>query len=161
MTDPGTDGRVAMVERLVADAGGCGALVVYSAGFERGLLQRLAEIVPEHAEAIDRLVRRIVDLLDPFREFDYYHHEQRGKVSLKTVLPVLTRRDYSEEAVQDGYTANLAYRYLAEFPSLDEQARTRLLEDLTSYCAMDTMAMVHIVQELRRVTEGEGTVPGR
>lgn len=154
LTEPGTDGRVAMLERLLADAAECGALVVYSAGFERGILQRLAQLVPERAEAVERLAGRIVDLLEPFHQFVYYHHEQRGKVSLKTVLPVLTSHDYSREAVQDGYTANLAYRYLAESPSVDEDARARLLADLSSYCAMDTMAMVHIVQELRRVATG-------
>lgn len=154
MIEPGSDARAAMLDSLLADAGGCGSIVVYSAGFERGILQRLADLVPGRADDVARLVERIVDLLEPFHEFRYYHHEQRGKVSLKTVLPVLTSRDYSGEAVQDGYTANLAYRYLAEAPSLDEAARERLLVDLRSYCAMDTMAMVHIVEELRKVAGG-------
>ncbi|MFW6260768.1 MAG: DUF2779 domain-containing protein [Spirochaetota bacterium] len=152
MSDPGVDGRIEMLDRLLADAGPCGSLVVYSAGFERGILQRLARLVPERANDVERLIARIVDLLEPFHEFRYYHHEQRGKVSLKTVLPVLTTRDYSGQAVQDGYTANRAYRYLAEAAAVDPESRAKVLSDLTSYCAMDTMAMVHIVGELRRVS---------
>jgi hypothetical protein len=149
--EPGADGRAEMIERLIADAGDHGSIVVYSAGFERGILQRLARLVPERAGELRGLEERIVDLLDPFREFSYYHHEQRGKVSLKAVLPVLTDRDYSQEQVQDGYTANLLYRYLAERQDASSEVRTKLLADLVSYCAMDTMAMVHIVRELRQL----------
>jgi hypothetical protein len=151
LMEPGADGRAEMIERLIADAGDHGSIVVYSAGFERGILQRLARLVPERAGELRGLEERIVDLLDPFREFSYYHHEQRGKVSLKAVLPVLTDRDYSQEQVQDGYTANLLYRYLAERQDASSEVRTKLLADLVSYCAMDTMAMVHIVRELRQL----------
>ncbi|MFP4114940.1 MAG: DUF2779 domain-containing protein [Spirochaetota bacterium] len=148
--EPGTDARYEMVERLVADAGGDGSVVVYSAGFERGILRRLAETVPERQRELHELGERIVDLLDPFNEFSFYHHDQKGKVSLKAVLPVLADRDYSGERVQDGYTANLVYRYLSEQHVTGEE-RKRLMSDLMSYCAMDTMAMVHIVRELRRL----------
>ncbi len=148
---PGMDDREALADRLVVAASACGSIVVYSAGFERGILRRLAEAVPAQREELTRLVERIVDLLEPFNEFSFYHHEQKGKVSLKTVLPVLTDRDYSEEKVRDGYTANLAYRYLAEGGEDRSATQAKLLSDLTSYCALDTMAMVHIVRELRQL----------
>jgi len=148
---PGMDDRERLVDRLVSEASACGSIVVYSAGFERGILKRLAEAVPTHRDALSRLVEQIVDLLEPFNEFSFYHHEQKGKVSLKTVLPVLTDRDYSAEEVRDGYTANLAYRYLAEGGEDRAAAQATLLSHLTSYCALDTMAMVHIVRELRQL----------
>ena len=156
---PGMDDREALVARLVSEASACGSIVVYSAGFERGILGRLAEAVPAHRDALILLVDQIVDLLEPFNEFSFYHHEQKGKVSLKTVLPVLTDRDYSDEAVRDGYTANLAYRHLAEGGDDRAAAQAKLLSDLTSYCALDTMAMVHIVRELRQLAHDAPEAP--
>lgn len=155
MAAPCEDERREMAARLVAQCGSSGSIVVYSAGFERGILRRLAERVPEEAERLDALADRIVDLLEPFNEFAYYHSEQRSKVSLKTVLPILTGRDYRDESVQDGYTANQIYRYLCERRQAGaggDEEQTALLAALESYCAMDTMAMVHIVRELRAIT---------
>ncbi|MFW5684327.1 MAG: DUF2779 domain-containing protein [Spirochaetota bacterium] len=160
MMTPGHDGRAEMAAQLVADCGERGSIVVYSAGFERGIITRLADASPEHAERLLELRERIVDLLEPFNDFAFYHHDQRGKVSLKTVLPVLTSYDYSSERIQDGYAANLVYRYLAERagradPDASSAAETRkLLADLVSYCAMDTMAMVHVVRALRAIAGG-------
>lgn len=155
MAAPCEDERREMAQRLVAECGPAGSLVVYSAGFERGILHRLADHVPEQAEALLALAERIVDLLEPFNEFAYYHSEQRSKVSLKTVLPILTGHDYHDESVQDGYTANQIYRYLCERRQAGAQKgeeQAALLAALESYCAMDTMAMVHIVRELRAIT---------
>lgn len=155
---PGFDERAAMAEHLAADTEGCESVVVYSAGFERGILARLSAVHPEHGQTLVGLAQRIVDLLEPFSEFAYHHYEQAGKVSLKAVLPVLTNENYADETIRDGYTANLAYRHLTERGLLTgEQSPDRprnvsteqLLAELTSYCAMDTMAMVHIVRALR------------
>ena len=150
---PGIDGREQMVQRLVDELGPEGSIIVYSAGFERGIISRLAEIVPDHGDALAGALERIVDLLQPFADFSFYHHEQGGKVSLKTVLPVLTNEDYSEERIQDGYTANLAYRYLSELATSGQAAddQDTILSDLASYCEMDTMAMVHIVSRLEHL----------
>jgi hypothetical protein len=129
------------------------------------VLRRLAEVFPEYAEGIFSLIQRVVDLLRPFSDFSYYHGTQRGKVSLKTVLPVLTDTDYSGLSVGDGYAANLAFRYLgttgnpedfepssARMPSTDAVALARAL---VSYCTMDTLAMVRIMQELRQLAGAE------
>jgi hypothetical protein len=164
---PGADQRRELADRLVGALGSSGSVIVYSAGFESGILARLADAVPELAEAIEKVASRLVDLLDPFSAFAYYHHRQRGKVSLKTVLPLLTESDYSDEDVQDGYTANVAYRHLTERAAArggthtDEGARAHdgaraqeVLEQLVSYCTMDTLAMVQIVSRLRELASG-------
>ncbi len=149
--EPGRDEREQMLHRLLDDLGDQGSVVVYSAGFERGVLRRLGSMIPAAAVRIGALIDRIVDLLVPFSDFAVYHHGQAGKVSLKRVLPALTRRDYSDLNVQDGYAANLAYRYLRERP-VSAETRDTLLADLVRYCALDTMAMVHIVRELRELS---------
>lgn len=147
---PGRDERREMVEDLLEHLGRSGSVVVYSAGFEQGILSRLADAVPEHAAALSAVRERVVDLLQPFTEFAYYHHNQRGKLSLKRVLPLLTNKSYAEESVADGYTANVAYRYLSENAArLAADERDSVLADLRSYCRMDTRAMVAVLEALR------------
>ena len=148
--EPGRDARREMLRRLFSDLGEQGSIVVYSAGFERGVLSRLADLVPESAPRVRATLDRIIDLLVPFSDFAVYHQGQGGKLSLKRVLPALTRRDYSDLTIQDGYTANLAYRYLSERP-VSAETSASVVADLVRYCALDTMAMVHIVRELREM----------
>ncbi len=159
--EPGSDQRREMARSLVTALAETGSLVVFSAGFESGVLARLAASVPEYAPELQEATARMVDLLYPFSGFAFYHHMQRGKVSLKTVLPLLTESDYSDEDVQDGYTANVAYRHLTERATADggladdERARAdEVLEQLVSYCTMDTLAMVQIIARLRALSGG-------
>ena len=71
------------------------SVVVYNVPFEKSVLGKLAEAFPEHAGWIKNVKRRIIDLLEPFQKFHYYHPDQHGSASIKSVLPVLTRRSYA------------------------------------------------------------------
>jgi hypothetical protein len=53
--------------------------------------------------------RRIIDLLEPFQSFDYFHPEQHGSASIKTVLPVLTGHSNRDLEIQEGGQASLEY----------------------------------------------------
>ena len=150
LSRPGCDDRALMLEQLLTDLGTAGSIVVYGAAFEVSVLRRLATQFPDHADEIASVIERIVDLLSPFNDFAYYHYAQRGKVSLKSVLPAIADHDYSGMTISGGLEANLAYRYLVEHP--DTSDRQRILEDLIEYCGMDTLAMVRIVEQLRRMT---------
>lgn len=145
------DDRHGLATRLLADLGERGSIIVYSAAFERAVMVRLGQWFPEHAAAFEHAASRVVDLLAPFDQFAYYNAEQRGKVSLKNVLPALTDASYAKLAVQDGLTANQAFRYLQKNPSLDDEERVAIERELIEYCAMDTMAMVLIVRRLREI----------
>lgn len=153
MMEPGVDQRRDMAVALLESLGEGGSIVVYNASFESGILARLGMSLPDLAPELASAQGRIVDLLEPFNEFTYYDHRQRGKVSLKTVLPILTEYDYDDESIHDGYTANLAYRSLSEGRS--ESRRAETLDGLVAYCAMDTLAMVEIVRTLRSIVELE------
>lgn len=160
LMDPHRDQRRELLMSLLSALGGDGTILVYGAAFEAGILSRLAEAFPEESTAVEDLIGRIADLLQPFSEFAYYHPSQRGKVSLKTVLPILTDENYSELAVKDGYTANLAYRYLRSIPPEGSAAVSStpvsldlLTNNLVEYCTMDTLAMVRIMNELRSIVD--------
>ena len=91
---------------------------------------------------------RIVDLLDPFRAFDFYDPQQRGSASIKAVLPVMTGSGYEQLAIQDGGTASRHY-LAAVFGEMADVERSRIFSQLDDYCGLDTRGMIGIVAALR------------
>jgi hypothetical protein len=155
-----------------------GSIVAYFAAFESGRLGELAREFPEHAEWIERVLARVVDLHAPFKEFHVYHPLQEGRTSLKAVLPALTGSGYEGMAIADGGAASLAflriaYRSPGVLRDVDswslgasvpgERQGTevtadvaKVREDLEAYCRLDTLAMVRILDELERLAAASG-----
>jgi hypothetical protein len=52
--------------------GGNGSIVAYNKSFEENVLKELAAAFPEYAEWINGILPRFIDLITPFRDFDYY-----------------------------------------------------------------------------------------
>jgi hypothetical protein len=92
-----------------------------------------------------------VDLLVPFRNFDYYHPDQLGHASLKSVLPALTGKSYEGMEIADGATANLEFMRVT-FGEVSAAERNRVRAALEKYCALDTGGMVEIVRKLEEAT---------
>jgi len=130
-----------------------GSIVAYNATFERDVLTKCAEAFPEHAEWVGELLSRFVDLLEPFRDFAYYHPAQRGSASLKSVLPVLAGRGYEGLEIQEGGSA--AREYLRSLdPETGAKERRRIRTALLAYCGRDTEGMVELVEALGRLAAG-------
>ena len=145
------DPRPEFLNRLRDCAGDKGSVVVYNAKFEEGVIDKLAEACPKHAGWIDRVEARIIDLLEPFQAFDYYHPEQHGSASIKAVLPVLTGHSYADLEIQEGGQASLEYLRV-HFGDVPEAERRKVREQLERYCGQDTEGMVWIVDELQKLT---------
>jgi hypothetical protein len=109
LADGRVDPRPEFLNRLHDYIGDEGSVVVYNAKFEKGVLDALADAFPEHADWVEKVKHRIVDLLEPFQSFDYYHPEQHGSASIKAVLPALTGRSYDDLDIQEGGQASLEY----------------------------------------------------
>ena len=45
-------------------------------------------------------------MLNPFKAFNFYHPDQCGSASMKSVLPALTGKDYSKLEIQEGGAAS-------------------------------------------------------
>ena len=84
------DPRPEFLRRLKKTIGPAGSIVTYNQPFEEGILKDLAESFPEQREWVDGVRERLVDLLKPFQNFHYYHPQQNGSASIKSVLPALT-----------------------------------------------------------------------
>lgn len=142
------DPRERFLDQLLVETAGDGSIVVYHAPFERGVLETLAERFPERREAIQELIERMVDLIIPFRGRFYWHPAMGGSNSLKRVLPAFAPDlSYGDLEIGDGEEAMAVYFSLEE--EGDPNRVDELRQSLWDYCALDTLAMVRIVDGLR------------
>ncbi len=152
LADGPGDPRPALAEALVRAVRGAKTIVAYNAGFEIGCIQDLREAVPELDAQLGRVVRRVRDLLPIVREH-VYHPGFGGSFGLKAVLPALVPElSYEGLAVADGGTATVELeRLLFRGSEMTKQERVELRAGLLEYCRLDTLAMVRIVDGLRRL----------
>ena len=144
------DPRLALMPKLRDSIGSKGSIVAYNAGFELDRLKECCEAMPQFGNWVKGLKRRVVDLLDPFRSFAYYHPDQHGSASMKAVLPALTGKGYEGLAIQEGNTASLEFLRVT-FGDVTETERQRVRRELGEYCGLDTAGMIEIVEELERI----------
>jgi hypothetical protein len=144
----GSDPRRACAEALVT-LPAHGAVVAWSAGFERGCLTSLAAIFPDLAPALTSLADRLVDPLPVVRRH-YYHRDMRGSWSLKNVLPTLEATGYSDLGeVTSGTDAQAGYLEAID-PATPPERTAALRDALLSYCQRDTEAMMIVLDALTR-----------
>lgn len=142
------DPRPEFLNRLRDSIGEKGSVVAYNAKFEKSVLAKLAEAFPRHADWIEGLMPRFVDLLEPFQSFDYYHPKQQGSASIKTVLPALTGRSYDGLEIREGGQASMEFLRVY-FGDASEAERLEVRQQLERYCGLDTEGMIWIVDAVR------------
>jgi hypothetical protein len=149
---PGFDPREELLTRLL-DAIPEGACVLtYNQAFEIGVLRRLSELFPQQRERIERMIDNVRDLMLPFRKRDVYLWQMKGSYSIKDVLPALVPElTYEGMDIADGGTAMEAYHLMSRLEN--EEVIERVRRALLAYCRLDTLAMVEIVERLRRMAE--------
>ena len=153
--DPGQDPRRPFIEKMLADIEPCRTILVYNQAFEVTRLQELASIFPEFAARIEAIISRIIDLMAPFRNKDYYVKAMCGSHSIKYVLPALVPDlSYDSLAITDGEMAMLAYSRLGKISEGAERQQIR--RALLEYCQMDTLGMVRIWEKLVSLTQPKG-----
>ena len=91
------------------------------------------------------------DLMVPFQKKWYVTPHMNGSYSIKYVLPSLVpefEKAYKElENVQNGSQAMNAF---AKLSSLDENEKQKLRNSLLEYCKLDTLAMLKILEKLKK-----------
>ena len=128
-------------------------MLVYNAAFERRILRDMAERFPEHAQRIENIIDRLVDLLVIARDH-YYHPDMHGSWSIKAVLPTIAPDlNYANlNDVHDGGEAQIAFLECI-LPDLNDDKRESLIESMKRYCELDTYAMVRIAEFFARGAE--------
>jgi len=144
--DGSTDPRREFVESLLKAVAPEGSIAVYS-HYEKGVLNRLAELFPRHEVQLSNLVDRLYDLLPVVRNH-YYHPDFRGSFSIKRVLPTLVPgMDYKHLEIQDGNAASFAFFEMVNSKT-NELQREKIRQALWNYCAQDTKALVQVFSAL-------------
>ena len=158
IAEPGTDGRPQIAGELVERLGTEGSILVYGIEFEHFVLARMRDALAEHQPELEKILTRLRDLQHPFAEFAYYHPAQGSKISLKTILPILTSGlVHGDLTVQNGAHASFGYYFLAhpdQVPpalAMDAQTRTDFLAALDEYSRLDTEGLFRIVQSLSKL----------
>lgn len=140
------DWRRDLTERLLADLGATGSVIVYSS-YEKTQLKALAALFPDLGERLTLAIARLFDLERVFKD-GYQHPRFVGRTSIKTVLPVMVpnlRYDALEVNNGDDAAGVFALMRVGEYAThTHEEHRRRLLE----YCKLDTIAMLRLHQAL-------------
>ncbi len=144
------DPRPPLLAELQKVLGESGSIITYNKGFEEGVLRGLAKVFPEYEDWVDQVCSRLVDLLVPFRNFDYYHPAQKGSASLKAVLPAIAGKGYEGLDIAEGQLASMLFEKVT-YSEVSEEERRKVRSDLEKYCCRDTEGMIWIVDELGRL----------
>ena len=148
----GTDPRRAIAEKLCSDIPENVCVLVFNASFERTRIKELAAALPELADHLMAINNNIHDLMIPFMKRYYYNEAMHGSYSIKSVLPALypgdSELDYNAlDGIHNGGEASSAFADLQNHEP-DEIAAIR--ENLLRYCCLDTLAMVKVLDKLRK-----------
>ena len=138
------------VQSLVNTMGERGSVVIYNKAFENTRLNELREDYPQFAGAIENIQSRMVDLMVPFRSRHYSLPAMQGSYSIKYVLPALVPElSYEGLSICNGADASSAFYNLRFEENQEKINETR--KALLDYCELDTLAMVRILENIRKV----------
>ncbi len=148
LSESRNDPRAAFMCQLKSSIKPLGSIVVFNAPFEKSRMKECAEALPQYASWVTGVNGRIVDLLNPFKAFNFYHPDQCGSASMKLVLPALTGKDYRSLEIQEGGVASREFLRVT-FGDVTESERKRVRHSLEKYCGQDTEGMIWILDALR------------
>ena len=144
------DPRIKFIENLIQVIGTAGYIVTYNASFEKGRLQEIKTLLPQFSDMIDNMISRVIDLMSPFRSRHYYTPDMKGSYSIKKVLPALVPRlSYEGMDIADGGAASSSFMKL--YDETDPEIIQKTREDLLRYCELDTLAMLEIINVLKKI----------
>ena len=149
------DPRPELLRKLKSLIGPKGSIVAFNMSFEIGCLKDSVEVYREYRESFKALEGRFVDLMVPFRQFDYYDPKQMGSYSIKAVYPALVGGSYDDMSISDGGQASREYGRVTFTDGVMEKERREVYNGLLEYCKLDTQAMIDILKVLRRSAEGK------
>jgi len=147
------DPRGYFIRSLIECMGNEGDIIAYNKSFEEGRLKEIAEAFPEFESSCQNMALRMVDLLVPFRKFQYYNLIQKGSASLKKVLPALVGSGYEGLTIAEGGAASAEYARVTYSKNVTDADRNQVYGDLVKYCTLDTKAMVDVLGKLKELID--------
>lgn len=129
-----------------------GTILTWNKRYEKGCNKRMMAMYPDYTEFLTNLNKRIKDLMTPFSKMWYFHKDFFGSASIKKVLPVLVPElSYDDLSVGNGLTARRLWTQTI-LKGENQDKKSEILENLSKYCTLDTLAMVKIFEKLKQIT---------
>jgi len=138
--NPGKD----LARHLQQHIGQQGTVLVWHEGFEKGVNEVMAAMLPDDKDFYEHLNSRIKDLMLPFSKGWFVDKDFFGSASLKAVQPVLVPEyNYKDLAIFEGGSAQRMWMETFLERKHQEQ-KDQIIKDLLIYCKYDTLVMVKI-----------------
>ncbi len=155
LAESGTDPRRAISEALCRDIPADACVTAFNKAFECTRLKELAAAFPDLSDHLLAIEGNIIDLLTPFQKGWYYRREIGGSYSIKSVLPAICPNDpeldyHQLEGIHNGSEAMSIFPEIRFMPP---EERDRARRNLLAYCRLDTLAMVRVWEELKKITD--------
>ena len=149
----GQDPRRELAEQLVHDIPLDVCTLAYNMSFEKGVIKKLAALYPDLHDHLMNIYEHIKDLMVPFKKQNFYCKELEGSYSIKWVLPAMCPNDpeldyHALDGVHNGSEAMSAF---ADLPNHTPAEIAIIRHNLLKYCCLDTLAMVKILEKLRKI----------
>lgn len=148
LADGPIDSRPDILSNLKKLLGSKGTILTFNMSFEKRMLSEMSSDYPEYKSWFEKIKPRMADLIIPFRQFAYYHPDQEGAASLKSVLPAITGKSYSGLNIRDGGNASQEFLRVT-FGQATDVEREHVRRDLLIYCALDTEGMIDILRGIK------------
>ena len=150
LAQDGIDPRRELALRLVNDIPQDVCVLAYGMKFEKTIIKKLASMYPDLEKHLLNINDNMKDLMDPFKNRDYYNKAMQGYYSIKYVLPALYPNDpalnyHNLKMIHKGDEASAAFLSLS---SQTEEDKEIIRHNLLKYCELDTYAMVKIWKKL-------------
>ena len=146
------DPRFELTKSLCADIPEDVTVLVYNMSFEKSVIKKLASPYNARTAHLMKIHNNIKDLMVPFQKKYYVSPDQKGSYSIKNVLPALVPTMVSEyqkiDGVQNGSDAMNVFKTLG---NMEHEKKQKMRNSLLSYCKLDTLAMVKILEVLKKV----------
>ena len=140
-----------LLEQLKKDIDNSGTILAWNMSYEKGCNNRMAALYPKYTDFLKQLNDRILDLMTPFSKMWFFDKDFFGSASVKKVMPVMAPElSYKELAVGDGLLARRTWTQTI-LEGKNQSNRDNILKNLSTYCTLDTFAMVRILEELKKI----------
>ena len=133
------DCRREFIDKLIEHLPDSGPIVAYNAkGAEALRIEELIKIYPEYTNELSDILKRLVDLSQPFVEGLIYDCRMQGNYSLKKLVDICSDYSYADLDIDDGLQAVFKWRSIDKNLALEPES---IIQDLERYCSLDAYGL--------------------
>ena len=124
------------------------SIIVFDGSLEKEIFKQCMNAFPEYTKKITNIQNQIVDLADLFRCGAIYIPNMKGRVSLKSIYYAIKPQNHFDNCeLQSGLDL---VKKVAKYSEMTSTQQKHIIHTCSQYCQSDTLAIMHIVQWLKK-----------